>query len=238
MAVAAAALSALLATLGSEPAGPGARLPRAAGSAAPSRPRLSPCPPGTLPDHGVCIPVPRLKATSALNPRWRVHDLLPKLPERPADYARYRYPVDVPAAGPRLLSSAADARHAGLAVAAEPGATVRALALSGQVGPATVIYAGPLVGTTVVTLHRVTEHGRKQQYLIVDGALGHAAPIIHPGAKVGAGGALGSVGSGAHLYLEVRRLRHGVAATGLSAQALLKEARSITCDPRNVLPLR
>lgn len=238
MAVAAAALSALLAALASKTGSERPRSARGRAGPAPSSALPSPCPSGTLPDHGVCIPVPRVATSAAQNPRWRLHDTLPRLPDRPASWARYRYPVSVPAAGPHLLDASADARHQGLAIAAEPGATVHALALGGQAGPASVIFVGSLVGTTVITRHTVTEHGRKQHYLVVDGGLARAAPGLRAGATLGAGAALGTVGSGGHLYLEVRRLRHGIDPTKLSARALLDDARTIACDPRNVLPLR
>jgi murein DD-endopeptidase MepM/ murein hydrolase activator NlpD len=238
MAVAAAALSALLAALGSESGTEPARLPSGAHPASSSAlPSL--CPAGTLPDHGVCIPVPPTEATSpARGSRWSLYETLPKLPDRPADYARYRYPMKVPTSGPRLLDTAGDARHAGLAIAADPGAAVSAIAIAGQVGPGTVLYAGPLIGATVITRHAVTEHGRAQQYLIVDGDLGHVAAGVRAGATVAAGAPLGSIGGGAHLYLEVRRLRQGVDASKLSVKALLDDAHSIACDARNVLPVR
>ena len=61
------------------------------------------CPPGTLPDANVCIPVPSETAGGeALDPqagahrdrsgRWRMYEQIPRRPERPADYRRYHCP--------------------------------------------------------------------------------------------------------------------------------------------------
>lgn len=241
MAVATAALSALLAVIGWETRSAAPEpLPRAA-EAAPSASSLpSLCPPGTLPDHGVCIPVPQPRASaSAGNPRWQVYDRLPKLPDRPADYGRYRYPVTVPGSGPHLLARTSDLRHDGLAIAAEPGAAVRALGLRGQVGPGRVVYVGPLVGQTVITEHTVRDHGRERKYLIVSGGLARSATGVHVGLSVGGATPLGFIGAqDPHLYLEVRRLREGVDVKKLDVKALLDDARSVLCDPRNVLPLK
>src|SRR5262245_45463967 len=54
--------------------------------------RASLCPPGTLPDQGVCIPVPRSRDTTR---QGASEAAIPRRPDRPADYSRYVLPVAV-----------------------------------------------------------------------------------------------------------------------------------------------
>src|SRR5690348_3929778 len=82
------AVGAAYAVLGDGPRRPWRTLSRSAPSAAAVGPSL--CPPGTLPDQGVCIPAP-LPGARRASPRRT--DAVPRRPDRPPEYARYALPV-------------------------------------------------------------------------------------------------------------------------------------------------
>src|SRR5262245_25206236 len=77
----------------------------AVAASAATSPLSSLCPAGTLPDANVCIPVPRtLKGGPELETqagshsqksgRLQHYEHIPRRPDRPADYRRYRLPVE------------------------------------------------------------------------------------------------------------------------------------------------
>lgn len=267
-AVVAAALSALVrAAAGSaKPAGakPTARPSRTAGEQLPSV-----CPPGTLPDNGVCIPVPNSQLGGAAlqaeknghherSGRWRIYDQIPRRPDRPANYRRYRYPVP-PEPGQSLVMSGYDldlpdyeqrrgpglkaVGHGGIDLAEPRGTRVRLVDLEHQVGNAEVLYVGPLFGNTVVTRHTVREGGHLREYLVLYGHLQGPAPGLHKGMTLEQGSLIGFVGdSGSpgvvHLHLEVRRVRQGENPADYTPREIVENAHTVVCDPRNVLPLR
>lgn len=266
-AIAVAALSAL--TRAAETSGRPAPAEPAATEARAGSPELpSQCPPGTLPDHGVCIPVPIAPAGGdALHAeenahrdrsgRWRTYEQIPRRPERPADYRRYRLPIpplphqslvvsgydlDRPDSQQRRGAGLKAVGHGGIDIAQKRGTEVRLVALEHQVGDADVLHVGPLFGNSVVTRHSLREGGRLREYLVIHGHLEGAAPGLSPGANLREGALVGFVGdSGSpgdvHLHLEVRRVRDGIDATKLSPNQLTKNAKTVVCDPRNVLPL-
>ncbi|MEB2323418.1 MAG: hypothetical protein OZ921_12960, partial [Sorangiineae bacterium] len=215
--------------------------PRA--SAAPSA-RASPCPPGTLPDDGVCIPVPARGAADAGSPalaeRWRVYDQLPRRPERPADYGRYALPVTTAGRAPATESGD------GVELAAELGAEVRVARLERPVGDAEVRYAGPLAGRpglAVLARQTTDEGGRRRDYLVVYGGLGRVAAGVAAGARLAEGATLGAVGPAGEraapaLRLETWRVQPGVDPGSLGPAALGRSADCVRADPRNVLALR
>src|SRR5262245_10859773 len=54
------------------------------------------CPPRTLPDGQVCIPVPEVAAQATADlggSRWQLYAHIPRRPERPEDYLAYRLPI-------------------------------------------------------------------------------------------------------------------------------------------------
>lgn len=227
------------------------------------------CPPGTLPDNGVCIPVPRgalggeaLQAEKnghyERSGRWRVYDEIPRMPDRPADYRRYRYPVP-PEPGQSLVMSGYDldlpdyeqrrgpglkaVGHGGIDLAAPRGTPVRLVDLQHQVGNAEVLYVGTLFGNTVVTRHTLREGGHLREYVVLYGHLQGPAPGVTKGMTVKQGTVLGYVGdSGSpgivHLHLEVRRVRADENPAGFTPREIVDNAYTVVCDPRNVLPFR
>lgn len=269
VAVVAAALSALIrvaADRATPAAAAGTRVPGAGGQGAAL---ASPCPPGTLPDDGVCIPVPRgdrggdalsaeKNAHRERSGRWRVYDQIPRRPERPADYRRYRLPVE-PLPGQSFVASGYDldrpdaeqrrgaelkaVGHGGIDIAAKRDTEAHLVPLEHQVGDAEVLYVGPLFGNTVVVRQAVREGGRLRDYIVLYGHLAGPAPglrhgmNLHEGALVGFVGDSGSPGA-VHLHLETRRVRDGVDPASLEPGQLTKNEKTVVCDPRNVLALR
>ena len=114
-----------------------ASVPSATGAA-----RLSAlCPRGTLPDEGVCVPVPP-REPAALEPepspgRARTeHDRIERRPDRPADFSKYRLPTE-------LLGGSS---VSGTSLPAARGAPVHLVRLEHQEGEAEVLHAGELAG--------------------------------------------------------------------------------------------
>jgi hypothetical protein len=129
-----------------------------------------------------------------------------------------------------------------LALHAQPGTEVRAIALTGQEGDATVLFTGALHGTSVVTHHRVREAGTLRDYFVIVGALDSVAPGVKKGAPLPVNQPLGALPARADdgepsLYLAVRRLRSGYDLASLEGENLLTSPRAMGCDPRNVLAL-
>jgi murein DD-endopeptidase MepM/ murein hydrolase activator NlpD len=229
---------------------------------------VSPCPPGTLPDANVCIPVPiggrggdellsERNSHREKSGAWRFYDQIPRRPERPSDYRRYRLPV-VPPKNQNLVVSGYDLDrpdeqqrrgasmkaigHGGIDIAQKRGTEIRLVNLEHQVGDAEVVFVGEVFGNSVVTRHALREGGRLREYVIVFGHLEGPAPGLSKGMNLREGSLVGFVGdSGApgdvHLHFEVRQVRDGVNAQKLAPGELTKNDKTVVCDPRNVLPL-
>lgn len=226
------------------------------------------CPVRTLPDGGVCVPVPDLalggealsEQRSAHHDRagqLRIYDQIPRRPERPLDYRAYRLPVptlpqqsfvtsgydlDQPDESQRRGADFKAVGHGGIDLAQKRGTPVTLVPLEHQVGDADVLLVGKLFGNSVVTHHVVREGGVLRDYLVIHGHLEKPATGLARGASVPAGTILGYVGdSGSpgvvHLHLEVRRAREGVTLASLGPGELAHNAKTVACDPRNVLPL-
>ena len=230
----------------------------------------APCPPGTLPDADVCIPVPdgldtdgtafsaEHNAHRTRGGIWTEYEDIPRRPDRPNQHRLYRFPIEVGEHGDYLMGgfdlSQPDATqrrggklltvgHGGVDLAARRGTEVRLVNLEHQQGNADVLFVGPLIGNTVVTRHSVHESGTLREYLVFYGHLEAPASALARGAVVPEGTILGYVGdSGSpgviHLHLEIRQVRSNVDSQSLVRGELLLNARTIACDPRNVLPLR
>lgn len=229
------------------------------------------CPRGTIPDGAICVHldmaddgegehVPAAKnAHYTRRGEWRTYDQIPRSPGRPADYDAYVLPVPPHAGGHSVMSGydldrpdAAQRRgrglkhvgHGGIDIGEPRGTPVRALRLEHQDGPSEVLYAGPLFGTSVVTLHRVREGGLVAEYVAIYAHLDRVEASVQPGRSLDDGALLGTVGdSGSpglvHLHLEIRRVREGVDLRRVpGGPAVLADHVSVVCDPRNVLPMR
>jgi murein DD-endopeptidase MepM/ murein hydrolase activator NlpD len=189
---------------------------------------------------------------------WTEYEQIPRHPDRPRDYNAYRYPVE-PLPGQSLMMSGYDLNlpnesqrrgsrlkavgHGGIDLAQHRGAEVRLVALEHQRGPAEVLHVGWLFGNTVVTIHSVQEAGLLRQYLVLFGHLEKPATGLDAGALVDDDGLIGFVGDsdspGAiHLHLEIRQVRDGVDARLLAPGEIVDNARTVACDPRNLLPLK
>lgn len=231
-------------------------------------PASSPCPPRTLPDGGVCIPVADLSvggealaeqraAHHDRSGRLRVYDQIPRRPERPSDYRKYQLPVpplpqqsfvtsgydlDLPDDEQRRGAEMKAVGHGGVDLAQKRGTPVALVALEHQVGDADVLFVGKLFGNSVVTHHALREASALRDYLVIYGHLEKPASGLQRGSTLPAGGVVGYVGdSGSpgvvHLHLEVRRAREGTNLLTLGPGELANNAKTVACDPRNVLPL-
>lgn len=230
----------------------------------------SDCALGWVRDQGVCVPLPdptrtrsELVAERAAHRdkqgRWQVYDQIPRRPERPKAYSAYRYPIPPGLPGGKSVVSGYDldrpdrfqrrgaflhaVGHGGVDLPGARGTPVRAIELEGQTGLAKIVFAGSMVGQSVVTLHGVREGGHVREYLLVHGHLERAADGAKQGRKVRADEVLGYVGDTGspelvHLHLEARRVRDGVDIEKRPPADWLNNAYTVPCDPRNILPLR
>lgn len=228
------------------------------------------CPPGTAPDGEACIHLETVSDGPSAEARANTHrersgrlatyDQIPRLPERPSDYDAYRYPIPPGLAGGHYVVSGYDldqpdekqrrgatlthVGHGAVDLPQVKGTPVAMIALEHQEGPAEVLYAGTLFGTTVLTRHTLREGGQLRDYVLLLGHLDSISPGISAGTTVNEGQVVGAVGDTAspnlvHLHLEVRRVREGVDLGKTPAGApMIAESVSVVCDPRNVLPLK
>jgi hypothetical protein len=177
-------------------------------------------------DDGVCVPLPPLEARDTENAAR-----LELLPGRPPEHSRYLTPI---------ANQPATASKSGLGVfvPAPRGAPVMAIALEAQVGPARRL---PLAGSPprLVTLHRVERAGAARSYVLVYDGIS-VEPASAP-SELPVGTPLGRVAAGPSptgLGIEVRQLRRGVEPDSLDGAAALLDSSSLSCDARNVLPLK
>ncbi len=243
----------------------------ASAAVAPSDLPSGECPAGTLPDNEVCVRLGGVAEDGPLAPaqanahreksgRWATYEQIPKLPDRPADYDSYRYPIPPGLPGGHYVVSGYDldrpnesqrrgrtlrhVGHGGVDLPQTKGTPVKLVALEHQEGDAEVLYTGPLFGLTVVTRHTLREGGRPRDYAVLFGHLDSIAAGVTAGATLGDGALVGTVGdSGSpslvHLHLEIRRVHEGLDLAHVAGgPAVLGESVSTVCDPRNVLPLK
>jgi len=188
----------------------------------------------------------------------RAYDQIPLSPDRAKDFRRYRLPVPVlpdqsfvtsgydldrPEAEQRHGAEFSAVGHGGIDLAQARGTEVHLVNLENQVGDADVLDVGHLFGNSVVTHHTLREAGTLREYLVIYGHLQSPAPGLSRGQSLKAGALLGYVGdSGSpgvvHLHFELRRAREGVNASGLALGQVNQNAKTVACDPRNVLELR
>ena len=192
--------------------------------------------------------------------RVTTYEQIPRLPERPPEYEAYRYPIPAGLPNGRYVVSGYDLdqpdekqrrgatlKHVGHGAVDLPqakGTPVRMITLDHQEGEAEVLFTGWLFGSTVVTRHTLREGGRLRDYIMLLGHLDSIAPGLTIGGTVKDGDVVATVGdSGSprivHLHLEIRRVREEVDLSKVPAGgAMIAEAVTVVCDPRNVLPLR
>jgi len=191
--------------------------------------RQTQCPPGTLQDQRVCVPVP----TAQLGPSTSsALERIPLLPGRPRSFASYRLPVALPDESKKQPAPSLGADgFVELELGAEQPA--RLIALEGQVGRATLFEVDALAAR-VATLHQAVTAGREHGYLVVLGGVKPTAPTAAPGAPLETTAELGNA-SGPALVLGVFRLRREADVASLTLELALEPAHSIAIDPRNVL---
>ena len=204
---------------------------------------LRPCPPGTLLDNQVCVPAPNLnRSAKPASPRdWQVYDRILRRPERPESYQLYRLPAAADSVRPSPFSVEPGSEDA-IFIHTPLGAEVTLASLEGQLGGARVLYTGDLVGQSVVTEHHLEVGRRQQTYLVVLGNLGHVdtrAGVLdlHEGALLGRVGDSAG-GHAVGLHVEIRKVREGVDTRELRSDEFRARAKTVACDPRNVLQLK
>ncbi len=221
-----AAIAALAALESSRPPSPADEQSSASASGPPTatvEPRPS-CPVDTLPDQGVCIPVPRDARIEPTAPQQ-----LELLPGRAEDYARYLTPL------PAHVAISAGLRP-GIFIAAPAGTPVSVINLESQVAATRrVTLRAP--HHRLLTLHRTLRNGAARAYLLsYDGVtFDHQAPD----AELVVGASLGEIQARpgvTGLTLSVRQLRQGINPDQVAVERLLRDSHSLVCDPRNVLP--
>lgn len=209
-------------------------------------PRGAACPARTLPDGGVCVPVPDITlAGVALSEaraahhdragRLRVYDQIPRRPERPSDYRKYQLPVpplaqqsfvtsgydlDLPDEEQRRGAEMKAVGHGGVDLAQKRGTPVALVPLEHQVGDADVLFVGKLFGNSVVTHHAVREAGGLRDYLVIHGHLEKPASGLSRGATLPSGGVVGYVGDSGSPGVVHLHLEVRRAREGVSLQAL------------------
>ena len=216
------------------------------------------------PDGAYCAPLPSPSAalhggarglrlasrppSTAWLRRDRPHEIVPRLPERPASFTAYQLPVDPvfevgvpPSDG---VDTPGQTRALGIELVTDPQTPVTLVDLEGQTGQAEVVLVGDLHGVTVVVRHVVARGEREREYLAFYGNLDRPGPSITNGARLGPMAVIGYVANAAEdddafLYFEVRQRRE---TAGRSDKAdhlsdLARDSVSIAVDPRNVLPL-
>jgi hypothetical protein len=213
------------------------------------------CAKRSVPEGDACVPLPPAgallddgeAASGARSPsrRSETRERIPRRPDRPADAARYVFPVGSAEHVPEVLrgldvKAAEPSRAAfeGVELAAGRAEPVKLVALEHQQGDAEIAFVGDLDGPTVITTHAVELGGRVRTYLVVLSGLGHAEPDLAPGAKPKPGAPLGVVGDAARVRLDIRQVREGVDLAKIAPSRLVTPSVSVSCDARNVLPLR
>jgi hypothetical protein len=178
------------------------------------------CPADTLPDGGVCVPVPDITlggealaeqraAHHDRDGRLRVYDQIPRRPERPADYRKYQLPVpplaqqsfvtsgydlDLPDEEQRRGAEMKAVGHGGIDIAQKRNTPAALVPLEHQVGDADVLFVGKLFGNSVVTHHVVREGSALRDYLLIYGHLEKPASGLARGDSLPAGSIVGYVG--------------------------------------------
>jgi murein DD-endopeptidase MepM/ murein hydrolase activator NlpD len=185
--------------------------------------------------------------------RWVDYEQIPRRPERPEEYAAYRYPVvDAPVVSGYDLDKPDDDQrrghmnavgHGGVDLMAPMGTPIKLVRLEHQLGDAEVLYVGSFYGETVITRHTVREGGAKRDYVLIFGHLDRPADDVRRGRRLREGALVGYVGNTSspelvHLHLEARRVKNGVDAWKMPASVMLLRENTVVSDPRNVLPLR
>jgi len=205
------------------------------------------CPARTLPDGGVCVPVPEgnavggetlLEARAQHHDRaghLRAYDQIPRRPDRPSDYRKFQLPVpplpqqsfvtsgydlDLPDDEQRRGAELKAVGHGGVDLAQKRGTPVTLVPLEHQVGDADVLFVGKLFGNSVVTHHAVREQTSVRDYLVIHGHLEKPAAGLLRGATLPAGAIVGYVGDSGSPGVVHLHLEVRRAREGVSLNAL------------------
>ncbi|HEX9621365.1 MAG TPA: hypothetical protein VF989_14580 [Polyangiaceae bacterium] len=191
----------------------------------------APCPPDTLPDGRVCIPVPPASADLLPSLPYTVRDYLPRRPDRLADLSRYALPFPN---RPGATSIRVQASKVGaLGFTSSQPEPIMLVELDGQRGPARVLDVSTKDGQARALTRHLVELGRRaREILLVWDGLQPVSGELRHGLEMPAGKRLGSARS---LELLTRQVREGVDGKSLDLTTALDDDKTIATDPRNVL---
>jgi hypothetical protein len=185
------------------------------------------CPPGTLEDHKVCIPVPAVD--HALD-----EDFVPRLPDRPEKFEAYALPIDGEARAGALEDAPLPARFrlGGTALALRTSSPTPLEAEDLRAFGATRITELDRGGGWLVVASETPTGGTAPPFRVVLSGLSDFRPEARPGATLPEAGVLATVSS--TLWISARQLRPGADDSGNGWE----QASSVAVDIRNVLRLR
>lgn len=167
------------------------------------------------------------------------NDFVPRLPDRPEDYAAYLLPVDplLRTYAPEPPSAYDEQPRHGAYFAGAPGGVVALADLEDQTGDAEVVLVGELYGVTVVVRQRAEVGGRERDYLVFYGELARPGPGVISGAKLGPAAVVGYLpeGDDAAVYYEVRQQQAEMSRPAEHLSQLARSSLAVAIDPRNVL---
>ncbi len=207
------------------------------------------CPPHQLPSLGVCVPVP---TTPKASPSWLLaedHASLLRNPDHPSSFQRYRWPAAISPQtrfnGSQSLAHEQGLRDAAITLEGARPVQARLPQLSQQIGAALVLYVGPALGGSVVTLHHLKRLNEDVQYVLILANLERTAPDLSVGMSLAEGALVGEAGpsrtgepTDASLWLDCYRLAkdHPTSSWRTFPKNLHTDTGLTPVDLRDVLP--